>query len=489
MIWQDRYVGSVHVHAVCSLHAAQSHRQEAGSFHTRGCTSLSCLTSTLCSLQSACVSNSVLPGAQATLLALPDELLGGILRRAWAVRPPRRVAGEVRAAAGLACVCRRWRELLRAQPLPLALDFSTAPLSTAQRRWLLEPAQAGRVEAASFLFEDDLWDEPLLGKFWALHGRTLLQLSGVPLRLAACASQGQRPALDLSGLRLTKLGVDCYDIYDLMVTDGDDKMEAKCLWLWPERLPGALEQLELLGLYGTCLEKLAWAPQPDAGLAGRLPQLHTLRVECCKGATLHTDSIPLLEGFPVLPAFEMGSCGADVLVHAELFGRVRSVRMFLSGVCLCDTQEAVATLVARLCPAGLQAAELRAEYYVDLPSERLVIHDIVREIISMHSDRFAVEVEVCERSGCAEDCWEGTSDDDGECWNKSDVRRLAWRRWPAPGAPDLPAARAAHERARAWAAAGVQHHPEMYQDEYYDEEEDDYGGDDYGAEYNNAWAA
>ena len=30
--------------------------------------------------------------------------------------------------------------------------------------------------------------------------------------------------------------------------------------------------------------------------------------------------------------------------------------------------------------------------------------------------------------------------------------RLAWRRWPAPGAPELPAARAGHEVARAWVA-------------------------------------
>jgi len=38
------------------------------------------------------------------------------------------------------------RAVLRAWPLPLALDFSAARLSAAQRRWLLDPAQAGRVE-------------------------------------------------------------------------------------------------------------------------------------------------------------------------------------------------------------------------------------------------------------------------------------------------------------------------------------------------------
>ena len=93
--------------------------------------------------------SGALPAAQAPFIALPDELLRGILLRAWADRPARPAAEEVRAAAGLASVCRRVRALLRAQPLPLALDFSAARLSAAQEGWLLAPAQAGRVEAAS----------------------------------------------------------------------------------------------------------------------------------------------------------------------------------------------------------------------------------------------------------------------------------------------------------------------------------------------------
>ncbi len=101
-------------------------------------------------LPRACVPRSgALLAAQASLIALPNELLGGILRRAWAVRPPRPAAEEVRAAAGLALVCRRVRALLRARPLPLALDLSAARLSAAQRRWLLDRAQAGRVEPSA----------------------------------------------------------------------------------------------------------------------------------------------------------------------------------------------------------------------------------------------------------------------------------------------------------------------------------------------------
>jgi len=147
--------------------------------------------------------------AQALLLALPDELLRGILRRAWADRPARPAAEEVRAAAGLACVCRRVRALLRAQPLPLALDLTAAPVSPAQRRWLLERMQAGRVEAASFKFHgrvggdcerddgfhDPLNEMPVLTELMAVHSNTLLRLSGVRLHLLACDSQEERPAL------------------------------------------------------------------------------------------------------------------------------------------------------------------------------------------------------------------------------------------------------------------------------------------------------
>jgi len=180
--------------------------------------------------------------AQVSLVTLPDELLRGILRRAWTDRPLRPAVEEMRCAAGLARVCRRMRDLLRAQPLPLALDFSAARLTAAQRSWLLEPAQAGRVEAASF--HTDLREQPLLEKFLALHGRTLLHLSGVPLHLVARPSQEERPALDLSGLRLTKLGINGYKIERHL--GGDHHMSATCLRLWPECLPGSLEELHLL---------------------------------------------------------------------------------------------------------------------------------------------------------------------------------------------------------------------------------------------------
>jgi len=167
--------------------------------------------------------SGALPAAQASLTALPDELLRGILQCAWADRPPHDAAEEVRAAVGLASVCRRTRELLRKTPLPLALDFSARPLGAAQRRWLFKHNKPGFlvkppdpicVVAALFDSDDALWEQPLgdLDSFLARHSGTLLRLSGVPLELVACVTPEEPPALDLSGLRLIKLGVDCSEL-------------------------------------------------------------------------------------------------------------------------------------------------------------------------------------------------------------------------------------------------------------------------------------
>jgi len=111
---------------------------------------------------------------------------------------------------------------------------------------------------------------------------------------------------------------------------------------------------------------------------------------------------------------------------------------------LCDHWDDVATFVNALCPAGLQAAELCAETVgIYRRGDNQTVRDVVRELISRCEDRFAVEVGVLEKPPGVE-------------WCTADLRCLAWRRWPAPDAPDLPAARAAHGRARAWAAEGGQ---------------------------------
>ncbi len=348
----------------------------------------------------------------------------------------------MRAAASLSCVCRRVRALLRKWPLPLALDFSAKPLSDAQRRWLLDAAQAGRVEAASFHRRDALWKQPLLGDLLARHGGTLLRLSGVPHKLVASSGQDEQPALDLSGLRLTRLSINCRGVRDLRRLDGSSH-----LWLRPERLPGTLEALHLFGLEGS-LEGLVWAPLSSAGSAGRLPRLHTLPVTCLRGVeAMSINRVPLLEGFAGLPNFKVYASGASVAVHVALFEQVGSLRV-VGGRCVLVVdgwESRLATFLDCLCPAGLRAAELCAEaigVYLGPPPPRYeswMCAAVVHGMTTAPEERFAVEVGVSEwRSG-------------DDIVRKTAPCRLAWRRWPAPGAPDLLAARAAHERARAWA--------------------------------------
>ncbi len=267
--------------------------------------------------------------AQASLTSLPEDLIVSILRRAWADRPPRPAAEEVRAAAGLSCVCGRMRALLREAPLALALDFSAECLSDAQRSWLLDPMQAGRVEAASFHTKDALWKQPLLGQYLALHGRTLLRLLGMPLRLLATFREEKGPALDLSGLHLTKLGIDCCDISKLARISGPD-----WVLLWPECLPGVLEELNLLNLFGVWLEELAWAQHVGTGAAGRLPRLQTLRVTSTEDTSpLETYTIPLFSGFPRLPDFEIDAMHDYAIFDIKLFERVRNLRITAAGGC------------------------------------------------------------------------------------------------------------------------------------------------------------
>ncbi len=407
---------------------------------------------------SAFARSGALLAAQASFITLPDELLRTILPRAWADRPRRQAAEEVRAVAGLACVCRRVCNLLREIPLPLALNFSAAPLSDTQRHWLLDPARAGRVEAASFHPEDALWEQPLLDGFLARHGGALLQLSGVPLRLLARAQWWtgthddedfvpDLSGLDLSILRLTKLGIDCgVDQFIALRSPGPCSY-----WLWPERLPGTLEELHLLGLdRGEWMESMMWGWHLPDGLARPLPPLQTLRMTASKVAR-SLDSfglIALLQGIHSLPALQVHGSGADVDVYNDFFDRVRSMRVAAGGrVRPCNFEEYdMTTYIDSLCPAGLQAVELCSGRYIELEHhlpDNATLVDVVRELISRRGDQFATEVGIHGTPG------EGPGH--MHCLN-----RLAWRRWPAPDAPDLPAARAAHERARAWAAAGGQ---------------------------------
>jgi len=170
---------------------------------------------------------------------------------------------------------------------------------------------------------------------------------------------------------------------------------------------------------------------------------------CVQGEeALSIGEIPLLEGFPSLLHLCVDRAGADIHVPRDLFEQVRSVRIKAGGrVTLWNVPDEVslAVYVDRLCSANLQAAELCAVSLLNMGmSPCRCPREVVREMMGRCGDRFAFEV------GVAEDPY------DDEPGNESRLLRLFWRRWPAPDASDLHAARAAHERARAWAAAGRQ---------------------------------
>jgi len=170
-------------------------------------------------------------------MQLADELILGIFERAWACRGPLKGAEEVRRAADLHNVCRRVRGMLRAHPLPLALDLSAAELSGAQRAWLAAPVRVGRVEAACFHpSERLLWQ---CGSFLRQHGGSLQRLAGVPLCLVSAEAEGAAPALDLSGLRLAEAGVACPG-------RGAAGGPAPRVWLAPAVWPASLVRLELV---------------------------------------------------------------------------------------------------------------------------------------------------------------------------------------------------------------------------------------------------
>lgn len=78
---------------------------------------------------------------------------------------------EVRIAVGVLSVCRRVRNALLTERLPLTLDFSFAPLSKAQCEWLAADIRVGRVVYVSFHHSDTwLWKEGARNRFLARHG-------------------------------------------------------------------------------------------------------------------------------------------------------------------------------------------------------------------------------------------------------------------------------------------------------------------------------
>lgn len=210
----------------------------------------------------------------ACLATLSADLLRGVFALVWACRPAWPAAQEVRHAVSLFSVCRCVREVLKARPLPLVLDFTASLLSQKQRAWLAAPVCVGYIEGVSFHSgEKGLWrrrqayGRTFYSKFLDQHGRSLLRLSGVPLRLLSSLSPWMQPALDLSGLGLTHLGVLC--------TWGRLRLgPERRILLGPGFWPQSLVQLRLLevnGAWSNLLPHIDWGTDPRFRPDVRLP--------------------------------------------------------------------------------------------------------------------------------------------------------------------------------------------------------------------------
>jgi len=172
----------------------------------------------------------------------------------------------VRSAVDLLSVCRRVRGVLLAQPLPLALDFSGAPLSKEQGKWLAADVRAGCVEAAAFNHKDfRLWKGADHRRFLARHGRSLRRLSGVPLRLVSSKDASRAPPLDLTSLtRLASLSI-------LLPLRNAEAAAQTYLYFMRGSWPEALRELKLLSVRVSgmhVLRSLAWAPLPQQRAKG-----------------------------------------------------------------------------------------------------------------------------------------------------------------------------------------------------------------------------
>jgi hypothetical protein len=280
---------------------------------------------------------------------------------------------------------------------------------------------------------------------FARHGRSLLRLSGVPLRLVSTLDPSAPPALDLSGLRLTTLGLDC------TVRKADRRRD---IWLAPGFLPQSLVELELRGV-GTVgqalLFDMGWAAHPALRPEARPPALQ--RVSVSGRSRMQLDGLALLQGLATAPALSVESGRSHLAVHARVLERVRSLHLRGAPVCLdCSARRGQAERLARsVCPPGLQSVTLEAvakksvliwfeinPYALSLgytDAADALPHSfraVLRTLLERRAGRFAFEVGVLPG-------------------DRSALQRLAWRAWPPRGSPAWTTAAEAHARAAAWA--------------------------------------
>jgi len=268
--------------------------------------------------------------AEVCFNSLPDALIHGIVGRAWAQRPAQPAAAEVRSAVDLLSVCRRVRGVLLAQPLPLALDFTGAPLSKDQGKWLAADIRVGFVEAAAFHHRDfRLWRCADHRRFLARHGRSLQWLFGVPLRLVSSRDASRAPPLDLTSLpRLISLSI-------LLPLRYEHIPAQEHVLLMRGSWPEALREVKLLSAQSSgrhVLRSLAWAPLPHQQPPGEPLILNGVHVV----DAVHPGKLNERMSLDVLIQVLQGEC-ANALARLILNGNVytRIMNVCLNGCIKC----------------------------------------------------------------------------------------------------------------------------------------------------------
>ena len=259
---------------------------------------------------------------------MPDHLLLGMLRLSWTLDKRQRTpAEEVRCALRLRSVCQRIGQQLRAQPLPLRLDFSKPPKRLETQHidfkrehvhWLASAAQQDSVVAVTL----PGWDMSLgyrsvvtrmrvspsltVELLQALAGNQrhpLRQLHGIP---ADCIGRGLRQ-VDLSALALTHLG---------LVLDAPG--QAICA----AALPRTLQSLE-------CSEECPAGYLPEVQDMWSLPCLTCLHVKSSiinvpssLGTSWHKTHVRLTAKGEILVNYNSSAEGA-----VGLFGAASTVRL------------------------------------------------------------------------------------------------------------------------------------------------------------------
>jgi hypothetical protein len=398
--------------------------------------------------------------AQAAFPSLSDDLIRGIIGSACARRHAQPAAAEVRSAVGLLNVCRRVRNVLRARPLPLELDFSRAPLSARQRSWLAARVRVGYVEGVRICKMDCTFWKGAHRLVLQRHGHTLQRLAGVPLRLVSTTDRSvlgdvshalcNARLLDLRGLgKLTHLSV-------LLPLQNDLKGQER-LWLVRDLWPDGLVELELLCIGArrqtytpsvNVLQHLAWAPSSPQRSSGAQPHSTLVQFSDVHCSDFRQNITPLLWQHPLVPALharwvaQAGACEVGNIFSVFAPERTCNLLVRCNHVCAQSSVEGGAAHgsfpVQSLC-GSVSAAEIRSSgralKFWACGSE-VHAHVLLRMLIAQCSRQYALKVV------------KSTSGPVG--W----LKVLAWRRWPLQSSSEWQAVADDHAYAVWWANEG-----------------------------------